>query len=284
MSSERKRALPSKAKHQTRPNGLHKNKYSWWHNGLPILFSLFTLSASAAPVSNTASYVVNLAGINVADVSIDFKDDGANYDIDVNANVIGVGTLVAKGSANAGSSGKSNNGRLLSSAFNLRTKSATERFSADVQYNAGNATGFQVEPPLVGHGGRIAIERSHMRKVADPLASFILKADKLSPKLCERSLDIFTGMERYTIDMSFAAEQQATSNRTGYQGPVILCRMKYKPVAGHFVGSEVTQYLAESKKILIWYAPLKDTGYFIPYRVLLGTAAGDLSMVLTKLR
>ena len=41
--------------------------------------------------------------------------------------------------------------------------------------------------------------------------------------------------------------------------------------------------LAQSDRILIWYAPLRDTGYFIPYRVLLTTSMGDLSLVLTAL-
>ena len=39
----------------------------------------------------------------------------------------------------------------------------------------------------------------------------------------------------------------------------------------------------DSDRIVIWYAPLGETGYFIPYRVLLGTNMGDLSMVLTKM-
>ena len=41
--------------------------------------------------------------------------------------------------------------------------------------------------------------------------------------------------------------------------------------------------MAESDRILIWYAPLAETGYFVPYRVLLTTSMGDLSMVLTRL-
>jgi hypothetical protein len=84
--------------------------------------------------------------------------------------------------------------------------------------------------------------------------------------------------------MAFAAEDEATSPRTGYQGPVILCNMDYQPVSGHFTTSEMTNYLADSDRILIWYAPLGETGYFIPYRVLLNTSVGDLSMVLTSMK
>ncbi len=46
----------------------------------------------------------------------------------------------------------------------------------------------------------------------------------------------------------------------------------------------MTDYLAHSDRILVWYAPLGQTGYFIPYRVLMGTSAGDLSVVMTSLR
>ena len=55
---------------------------------------------------------------------------------------------------------------------------------------------------------------------------------------------------------------------------MILCAIRYVPVSGHFPESEITRGLAESDRILIWYAPLGETGYFIPYRVLLTTSDG----------
>jgi hypothetical protein len=64
---------------------------------------------------------------------------------------------------------------------------------------------------------------------------------------------------------------------------VVLCKVKYKPISGHYTTSELTNSLAQDDRILVWFAPLRDTGYFIPYRVLLTTSMGDLSMVLTSL-
>ena len=92
---------------------------------------------------------------------------------------------------------------------------------------------------------------------------------------------IFTGVERFNIKLSYIKDDEATSPRTGYQGPVVLCNIGYTPISGHFTTSEMTSFLADSDRILIWYAPLGDTGYFIPYRLLMTTAFGDLSMVLT---
>ena len=83
--------------------------------------------------------------------------------------------------------------------------------------------------------------------------------------------------------MKFVEAQVATSKKTAYQGPVILCSVRYVPVSGHYKDSAITNYLAKSKRFLIWYAPLGESGHYIPYRILIGTSSGDLSMVLTRL-
>ena len=85
------------------------------------------------------------------------------------------------------------------------------------------------------------------------------------------------------LAMHFAKADQATSKRTGYQGPLVLCTIRYTPVSGHYTTSEITSYLADNQRMLLWYAPLKKPGYFIPYRALVTTEAGDLSVVLTDL-
>lgn len=247
-------------------------------------FTLACASLQAAPVDTKAKYIVSLGGVNIANTTINFSDNGSTYAVDVDADVAGVGALVASGSAMLGSHGTSKGKSLLANNFTFETRTKAERFNVGVQYAKGNATGFKIDPPLSNHLNRIALERKHLQGVSDPLGAFILKGGTLDASLCDRRLKVFTGVERYDIDMSFAAKQTATSNRTGYQGPVVLCKMRYIPVSGHFTSSEVTGYLANSDRILVWYAPLKDSEYFIPYRVLLGTAAGDLSMVLTGLQ
>lgn len=249
-----------------------------------LIAAATTLRASASEADAHADYVVSLGGINIASVRVGFKDEGASYAIDLGAKVSGVGSLVASGTAKAGSRGHIGGSGLSANGFNLTTKANGDTFDVAVQYASGNATGFRVDPPIINEINRVAIERKHLKGVTDPLGAFILKGAALDKSLCNRKLKLFTGMERFDIQMSFADMQTATSTRTGYQGPVVLCKLRYTPVSGHYTSSEMTTYLAESDRILIWYAPLEDSGYFIPYRVLMGTSAGDLSMVLTKLQ
>lgn len=241
-------------------------------------------AAPAAAVDATASYIVTLGGINIATADITLTEDGSRYSIDLDANVVGVGNLVAQGTARSSVAGTVSGDNLQPQSFMLETKTNGDRFTITVQYAGGNATGFQVEPPLTYDYGRVPVERSHLRGVTDMVSAFVAKGTTLDKSICDRKAAVFTGLERFEITLRYVSDDVATSQRTGYQGPVVLCAIRYVPVSGHFPESEITRGLAESDRILIWYAPLGDSGYFIPYRVLLTTTMGDLSMVLTRLQ
>lgn len=254
---------------------------------LPVLLTAALLGLAAAPASAapsaTASYVVNLGGNIIANAKFRFSDDGDAYTLSLDANVSGVAQLVASGTARVESAGAVTGDGLRSSSFDLTTRSGGDQFSIRVQYQKAAVTAFVIEPPITNNIDRIPIERKQLSGVNDFLASFIRKGT-LDRGLCDYRAKIFTGVERFDLNFSFAKDDIATSKRTGYQGPVVLCNIKYKPISGHYTTSEITNSLAEDNRILIWFAPLGDSGYAIPYRVLLTTSMGDLSMVLTSVQ
>jgi hypothetical protein len=246
------------------------------------LLALFILPTLAAGVTATGTYGVTLGGTNVANAVVKLNDTGERYAMGLDARVIGFAQFVASGVAKIESAGLSTGGGLVSEKFDFLTRSQGEQFIVDVAFAQKDVTAFVVDPPVTDLD-RVALERKHLRGVNDMMAAFVIKADRFSGELCNRNMQIFTGTERFNIAMRFAREDQATSRRTGYQGPLILCSLRYTPISGHYTTSEITTYLAQSDRILVWYAPLRTPGYFIPYRALLSTGAGDLSIVLTKL-
>jgi hypothetical protein len=240
--------------------------------------------AGAAEVDAKASYVLTLGGINIAAMNVDLTDTGSRYRLGLSANVAGLGTLVASGTAKATSTGRSTGQALVADEFDLQTRASGETFTVGVSFAGRDVSAFKVEPPILDNYDRVPLERRHLTGVSDFLSAFVLKGAALDESLCQRQARIFTGVERFDIAMRYAGDDEATSPRTGYQGPVILCTVDYDPISGHFGSSDITSYLADSDRIIIWFAPLGETGYFIPYRVLLGTNMGDLSMVLTAMR
>jgi len=247
-------------------------------------FAAFSMPAFAAPVAATANYIVSLGGINIAEMEVNLKDDGKRYSIDASAKVAGLGSIVASGTASVQSAGSSSGANLISQKFDILTRANGEDFSVKVAYAGKNVESFVVTPPILDNVDRVPIERSQLSGVNDFLAAFVFKGGALDKSLCSKKSRVFTGVERFDIALSYARDDVATSQRTGYQGPVVLCNVHYTPVSGHFTTSEVTKYLANSDRILVWYAPVFQTGYFVPYRVLLTTTMGDLSMVLTGMK
>lgn len=251
---------------------------------LLLLGALLLLAASPAHAATTAtaSYVVNLGGNIIANAKFRFSDDGGAYTLSLDANVSGVAQLVASGVAKVESAGIVTGEGLRSTSFDLLTRAGGGDFTVKVQYQQANVASFMVNPPIVNNIDRVPVERKQLNGVNDFLASFIRKG-ALDKSLCSYKARIFTGIERFDLDFRFAKDDVATSKRTGYQGPVVLCAVKYRPIAGHYTTSEITNTLAQDDRILLWFAPMGESGYAIPYRVLLSTSMGDLSMVLTSL-
>lgn len=252
--------------------------------GLLMACSSASNAAAADEVRAVATYGVSLGGTSVATVTIRLHDTGDKYAMDLDARISGLATLVASGSAKVASAGVSNGKGLESEKFDLLTRTQGEDFTVAIEYARQDVTAFIITPPIINNIDRVALERKHLTDVNDMLAAFVLKGGELDAGLCQRQLQIFTGVERFNVALQYARTEDATSKRTGYQGPVVLCSADYRPVSGHYTTSEITNYLTESGRILIWYAPLETPGYFIPYRALLSTGAGDLSIVLTSLR
>lgn len=251
---------------------------------LLIGLGLMATPAAASALNAVAEYTVTMGGTQVANVTVNLDDDGSSYSLSGNAKITGLARLVASGTARLQSAGASTSSGLRSQRFNLLTRASGEDFTVTITYASGSVDTFKVDPPIINNIDRVPIERKQLvGNMNDMAAAFVLKGDKLDAGLCDRQMQIFTGVERFNLKLSYAKGDEATSKRTGYQGPVVLCNVRYTPVSGHYTSSEVTQDLVSKERILIWYAPLNTPGYFIPYRALVTTESGDLSVVLTSL-
>lgn len=250
---------------------------------LLLMGGLCALPARAAEVNAAATYTVSLGGTLIATVNLKLNDNGARYGLALDAKITGLAQMVASGTARGRSAGQSAAAGLVSEKFDLVTRASGEDFSVRIEYAGKDVSSFVVAPPIVNNIDRVALERKHLRGVNDMLAAFVLKGPALDGKLCDRQMQIFTGVERFNIALRFTKADEATSPRTGYQGPLVLCSVRYTPISGHYTSSEITTYLANSNRILIWFAPLRAAGYYIPYRAILSTSAGDLSIVLSEL-
>ena len=84
---------------------------------------------------------------------------------------------------------------------------------------------------------------------------------------------MFNGHARYNFRLGFKRFDDVKTD-TGYQGRVVVCSVKFLPVAGHDPKHYLVTYLAAQHDVEIWLAPLAGSRLLVPYRVSMPTPIG----------
>ena len=176
--------------------------------------------ARADEMAAKATYSVTLGGTLIATVEIRLNDSGKSYAMALDARITGLAQLVASGTAKVASQGQSTGSGLVSQKFDLLTRAQGEDFTVNIEYAQKDVTAFVVAPPILNNIDRVALERRHLRGVNDMLAAFVLKADRLDGSLCDRRMQIFTGVERFNLAMRFTRDDTAMVAE-GWRAPIL---------------------------------------------------------------
>src|SRR6478736_2835069 len=106
--------------------------------------------------------------------------------------------------------------------------------------------------------------------IVDPLTAMLFSAttegDDLSQQACRRTLPIFDGQQRYDLKFAFKRRDKVTAEK-GYAGPVVVCSLRYEPIAGHNASTTLVKYLSEGREMEIALAPVAGTRLLVPFRM-----------------
>ena len=138
-------------------------------------------------------------------------------------------------------------------------------------------------PPLSKKPDRIPVKGKHWRNILDPLTAFMVPLDKdgrINPqKACNRTIPVFDGWQRFDVRLSFKEKRQARlGGGNGYSGPVVVCKARYHPIAGHRPNRSTTLYLKNKSKMELWLAPVSGLPVLVPVNIKVGTKFGTLAL------
>jgi hypothetical protein len=241
--------------------------------GLPFLL----LGQAYAQTTFRADYVISFARITVGNAIVRADVSGNAYAVFASGHAGGAMRLLADGDGNLTSRGSVTGNRLLPSEFMLKIDSATDPLDVNMTIEDGNVTELTVLPP--GDPDGAAITEADRKRIVDPLTAVFVPADEtgdgLSKETCQRTLPIFDGRQRYNLQLDFKRFDKVTANN-GYSGPVIVCSLSFRPIAGHRVSAPLVKYLSESRQIEIAFAPLAGTHLLAPYRLVVANLLANL--------
>jgi hypothetical protein len=247
-------------------------------------------NTAAAQARLDAAYSVYLTGIPIGQgaLILDVTENG--FAAAGSAKSTGLVRIVSKGDGTASVRGTFMNSRVLSSIFSLQSTSGSQSEKIDVTINNGVAQEFKVTPekPEQSQGPRDPVTSALRKGVLDPMSAGLIIVpgigDTLQPDSCNRTLPIFDARYRYNFVLSYLRTENAPKKINGYSGPVLVCQVRYVPIAGHRTDRPQVRQMAENRDLFVWLAPVAGTRVLVPIKVSISTLVGTMIVEATRFR
>ena len=245
---------------------------------LPGLLVVGSLAAAPANATSLhATYRLTLAGLTLGNAELDGKFTDERYSLGLKAQLTGIaGLFTSSGRGGASATGTIAGNRLLSAGFSGSGRFGSTERIVQMAVSSGNAGAVEINPPFEPRPDRIPVNDADKRGIIDPLGGILAlaasraKAD--DPKICDHTIPVFDGTQRFDIVLSFGGTKPV--QKPGFTGNVLVCNARYIPVSGHRPARWAVQYMRENRDMSVWLAPVEGTRLLLPIRINIMTYYG----------
>lgn len=248
-----------------------------------LTLSLTSKPLLAEEVRVFTKYGISIAGLPIGNARVSSRFNGKNFAIVANGRTAGISRLVSDGRGTLSVSGTLGRHRAVPNLFKMDTVDDKLITKVRMTMSNGSIKSLLAAPPLLKRADRIPVLAHHHRNILDPLSAFLVPLDddgKINPeKACDRVIPVFDGWQRFNVRLSFKKTRRANfGGRDGYSGPVVVCKARYDPIAGHRPSRTATSYLQNNKNMEMWLAPIRGVPVLIPVHIKIGTKIGALTL------
>jgi Protein of unknown function (DUF3108) len=230
-------------------------------------------------------YTATLAGIPVGKGVWMVEISDNEYSVAASGRTTGLLNVFASGRGTSATRGVMNAGKPVSANYSQTVVYDKKTDDVRIALSGGNVKDYRAEPPPTPVPDRVPVTDAHRRGVVDPMSGGLMvvagSGDPLRPDACKRTIAVFDGRGRFDITMSYKRMDQVRAEK-GYQGPVVVCMVRYHPVSGHRPNRWAIKYLMETRDIEAWLAPIAGTRVLVPYRIALPTTLGPAVLEATQ--
>jgi hypothetical protein len=252
-------------------------------HGLATLATTAVLVAAGACGSAEAQgklearYTASLAGIPLGKGVWVIDVAGDHYTAAANGKTTGLLQVFSGGHGSVAAAGTVNGSKPISATYTSTVVSEKKSDVVRIALSGGTVKDYSAEPPLVPAPDRVPVTEAHRRGVVDPMSATLMpvtgNGDPVRPEACKRSLAVFDGRGRFDLALSFKRMDRVKAEQ-GYDGPVVVCAVRFQPISGHRPNRSAIKYLMAARDIEVALAPLAPTRVLVPYRVSVPTVLG----------
>jgi hypothetical protein len=243
-----------------------------------IVTSAITIVLLCHPSASSADtfvhrYSIRLAGLPVGSAVLDASIMPERYAAKVRANIgwLGIGYRVEGESA-----GRRSGPTLTPEAFRMVFPGRTST-TITMRFVGQSVADYAMTPPIAADEikKRVPITADQLKGVTDPLSALIsasLVMNRDPDRLCRGSTGVFVGFTRFDLQL----EPKVPEVAKGAAPNSVICRVLYRPVAGHRSDELVQVRLAASPDIEVSFQWSEKEGVWAVSRITLPTPLGTV--------
>lgn len=222
------------------------------------------------------NYNLSLAGLPLGKVDLSSTFNGPKYELEGNVKMTGLVRVFTGGKGYGNASGTIAGGQLQPREFAITSKSSGDQRTVRMGLASGNVKDVDINPPVEPKSDRVPVKDADKKGVIDPLSALIMPAvasKSLTDEAnCNRTLPVFDGATRQNVILSYA--ETKTVEVPGYSGPVLVCKARWVPIAGHRTERPSTKFMQENEDMNVWLAPVEGQRVLFPIKVAVRTMIG----------
>ena len=223
------------------------------------------------------SYIISFARVRVGEITASLVLGDTEYNISARGRAGGIVKVLLDGEGTFITQGIDVDGRLEPKSFKSKIVSNGGTSEVSMAFDGGSVKEL-VATPLPG-SDRVPVTETNRQGVVDPLTAMVFSAlaasESLSKEVCERTMQIFDGQQRYDLKLAFKRMDKVAAEK-GYTGPVVVCSLRYELIAGHSATNTLVKYVSEGGEMELALAPIAGTHWLAPIRFSIGSAIATL--------
>jgi len=233
--------------------------------------------SAAAQGRLEAEYVASVAGIPIGSGNWVVEISDREYTAAASGGATGLLKFFVGGRGTGASRGTISDGQPVPTSYAATIIDGRRIDDVRMALAGGNVKDYTVEPPVRPDPDRIPVSDADRRGVLDPMTSVLDRVagggDPVSPEACNRRVAVFDGRIRYDLQSEFKRMEVVKADR-GYEGPVVVCALYFRPISGYEPGRTAIEYLVALRDAEVWMAPIAGTRVLVPFRFSMPTPLG----------
>jgi len=236
-----------------------------------------------------ATYEMSLGVFDLGDFRLTANFDGARYTMQANAKFELLKGLLFRGGGTTRSAGVLTDKGPKPSVFEVSYKGGDKEEERFMRFANGAVSDFSIVPAKRPNPHNVPLDEKQLVNVLDPLsAAFLSIHSDLppgDPALCRRTVRVFDGQQRFDIVLSPKRTDKLLDGApSDIPESVAVCRVKYVPVSGYRPDNAGVQFMTKTDDVEVWLASVPQERLYLPYRIVVPTAMGSGSAILTKVK